>query len=761
MAKRSSTKTSGSRRKSSTPESQPTWDEQVIKAMRPWGREISGVVVFVAAMLTLFGLINLIRTPLITLWSNFWWLWLGWVAYPAAVYAAALGLYHALWRVEGTPYFSPARQIATGLLMLSILPLIHLALGTTLAESQLGQGGGRLGFALAEPIIYFFGNATAVVAYTALLGYSVVLLAEWTWADTLQAIRKLSYQLQRWAQTVAPNAVNPAPPPKPRPVIDRKKINKLKQRKVPLAHQRRKQARQAQAPVKVKRNSPMLPSPDLLLKGGIHKLSPDEIEAKRQIIKQTLDDFSIPADVLPDPLIGPSVTQFAVVPGYDERQMPDGTTMRTKVRISKIAALDKDLALALSAPRIRIQAPVPGQGIVGVEVPNSTISTVRMGTIIESAAYQRIKGTMGISLGLDVSGAPIATDVTQLPHMLVAGQTGSGKSVFINAIISCLVFNNTPEDLQLVMIDPKKVELIRFNGLPHVIGKVETEGERAIGVLRWLMAEMDNRYEKLSAMGARNINSYNNKIKRMAHVNKMPYIVCLIDELADLMVQYGAELERGLCRLAQMARATGIHLIVATQRPSTDVLTGLIKANFPARASFAVASGTDSRVILDSVGAETLLGRGDMLFLGSDASSPKRLQGCFVSDDEIDRLVDHWKKAWTEPKPRTAPWDNLIERANFLEEKDDLLERAIALAQKHDSLSISMMQRRLRIGFPRAARLMQDLYEMGLVEDPKRGGTTRKSFVDENEEDPLKKFVAKHGEKYVDYPDKPDFDNLK
>jgi S-DNA-T family DNA segregation ATPase FtsK/SpoIIIE len=275
-------------------------------------------------------------------------------------------------------------------------------------------------------------------------------------------------------------------------------------------------------------------------------------------------------------------------------------------------------------------------------------------------------------------------------------------------------------------------------------------------VLRWLTAEMDERYQKLAAVGARNIISYNEKIKQYPDASKMPYIVTFIDELADLMVQYGADLERAICRLAQMARATGIHLIVATQRPSTDVLTGLIKANFPARTSFSVASGTDSRVIIDSVGAESLLGKGDMLFLGADASSPQRIQGCLVEDDEVDRIVAFWQEKYPERKS-LAPWDSMIERAEFLQEKDDLLERAVALAKKYDSISSSLLQRRLRIGYPRAARLMEELFDMDLVEDPTRGGRTRKSLVGEDSDDPLADFLRDHDEDYIDYPDKPDF----
>lgn len=284
------------------------------------------------------------------------------------------------------------------------------------------------------------------------------------------------------------------------------------------------------------------------------------------------------------------------------------------------------------------------------------------------------------------------------------------------------------------MVDPKKVELIRFNGLPHLIGNVEVEADRAVGVLRWLTAEMDRRYEMFTKLSARNINSYNRKVgKGKDGLRPLPYIAVFIDELADLMHTYPGDVERTLCRLAQMARATGIHLVVATQRPSTDVITGLIKANFPARLSFAVASGTDSRVILDTVGAEHLLGKGDMLFLAPDASGPARIQGVFMNDHEIEALVRHWQQAMPDYQPDPPPWDSLIARYALLDETDSLLEQAIEIAKKNDTLSTSYLQRRLRIGYPRAARIMEHLYEMGLIEDPKEGGKTRRTFVDEGD----------------------------
>jgi S-DNA-T family DNA segregation ATPase FtsK/SpoIIIE len=327
----------------------------------------------------------------------------------------------------------------------------------------------------------------------------------------------------------------------------------------------------------------------------------------------------------------------------------------------------------------------------------------------------------------------VAADLAGMPHLLIAGTTGSGKSVCITAIAACLMMNNTPEDLRLVMIDPKMVELVRFNGLPHLYGKVETDLERIVGVLRWCTVEMDRRYKLLEGARARDLDSYNRKARRRPGAEKLPRIVVLLDELADLMMMAPDQTERTLVRLAQMARATGIHLVVATQRPSTDIVTGLIKANFPARISFAVASSVDSRVILDTQGAETLLGRGDMLFLSAEASAPLRLQGAFVSDAEIQSLVEYWKaeaESEAEEQPERPaevrpPWEEILTRQAAPDESDDVLQRAIEVVKQTGNASASMLQRRLRIGYPRAARLMDELEELGIVGRSQSGGRTR------------------------------------
>ncbi len=720
------TKSKPSRRRKAPPTPPPTMDERIVDFLGKWRLEIFGGLLF------LFSIIVLLALPG---WNKAGWLiWMtsllkemfGWGAYIVCLTTAAFGLHLALRRVERPYRIRTAQIIGFELLFLTSLPLSHIITNATLADAHLGKGGGLFGWALSLPLIDFFGPFLTGLLYIALFTLGINLIIGTTWDDFLQFLKRLSDRLALLAQKIAPPGTETTPAPHTPEVIVDIGANSDDDHLVIIDNA-------ATQTVEIGQRDPRLPSIDLLEPGSNLSMTDAEIDEKKRIIEQTLADFGLPAEVTQIKR-GPAVTQFGVLPGYIEKPGPDGETRYAKVRVSQIASLQKDLALALAAPRLRVQAPVPGQGIVGIEVPNSTVALVRLRSIIESVEFQQHNSPLTVALGRDVSGAPIAVDLAKLPHLLIAGTTGSGKSVSINAFVSCLVFNNPPEKLKIIMVDPKKVELIRFNGLPHLIGNVEVEADRAVGVLRWLTAEMDRRYEMFTKLSARNINSYNRKVgKGKDGLRPLPYIAVFIDELADLMHTYPGDVERTLCRLAQMARATGIHLVVATQRPSTDVITGLIKANFPARLSFAVASGTDSRVILDTVGAEHLLGKGDMLFLAPDASGPARIQGVFMNDHEIEALVRHWQQAMPDYQPDPPPWDSLIARYALLDETDSLLEQAIEIAKKNDTLSTSYLQRRLRIGYPRAARIMEHLYEMGLIEDPKEGGKTRRTFVDEGD----------------------------
>ena len=475
-----------------------------------------------------------------------------------------------------------------------------------------------------------------------------------------------------------------------------------------------------------------LPPIDILDKPTEVKLDKDAIDQRAKLIEEALASYGVEAKVV-QINIGPTVTQFGVEPGWDKKYKEvkekgrNGSyeakveeVSRTRVRVERITSLANDLALALAAPSIRIEAPVPGAPVVGIEVPNTVFGSVALRGAIESAAFQKIRARSKLALGLGkgAGGEAVAADLTRMPHLLIAGATGSGKTVCLNSTVCCLLLHNSPDDVRFIMIDPKRVELVTFNGVPHLLAPVVVDTDKAIKALKWLNQEMDNRYRQFAKAGARNIEGYN---KDRAPGEALPYLVLLIDELADLMMTASDEVEHSLCRLAQLARATGIHLVVATQRPSVDVVTGLIKANFPTRISFAVTSHVDSKTILDMVGAEKLLGRGDMLYMPTEASKPKRLQGSFVSDAEIERLVYFWGNQ-QQIKVSSVDFDEVAGHPSGALRSigappDPLMEEAKRLAQEYRHISTSFLQRRLRIGYPRAARLMEDLQQSGLAEE--------------------------------------------
>jgi S-DNA-T family DNA segregation ATPase FtsK/SpoIIIE len=437
-----------------------------------------------------------------------------------------------------------------------------------------------------------------------------------------------------------------------------------------------------------------------------------------KIILDTLEDFDVPVRVV-HVETGPTVTQFGIEPLYTER-----AGQRRKVRVNRIVGLANDLALALAAPAVRIEAPVPGRPYVGIEVPNPDKSLVSMRGIVESTEMAK-GGTLVLPLGRNTAGHPVVLDLTKAPHMLIAGATGSGKSVCINTIVTGLLMKHGPESLRFVLVDPKMVELPGYNGIPHLYGKVITDVEHVMGALTWLLLQMDDRYQLFRDAGVRNVEAYN-QIMRKRKEAPLPFIVLVIDELADLMMTAADDIERQICRLAQMARATGIHLVLATQRPSTDVITGLIKANFPTRISFAVTSQIDSRVVLDTPGAETLLGRGDMLLMRPDVGKLTRLQGCFVSDEEINRVVHYWKTQAGDAPPLPAPWNSIMDQ---LGDDEELIQDAIDVLRNMRSCSTSMLQRRLGLGYPKAARLMETLEQRRVVGPDLGGGRGREVLL--------------------------------
>lgn len=733
-----------------TAEPQASLTTRLISRLQRFAWDVGGVLLLAFALMSLLALVlpELTRGAFLTWWSRQLWVWLGWGSLWMVIGLSALGLLLLRQRYNTTP--EEIVRVRWGrVFLIEAAAITSLALfsalgGSSIARAEAGLDGGRVGWALdylLSSLLSPFGLGAPVWRIMILGLVFVVLIAlgfglgAWllAWAkrqSDLEAARSLAEIDNTSAVSIAPIQMQSS-----QTIADPKK------KRAPLPPEYRKKLRveteEEAAPAQAGAvRDERLPPLDLLVNEQASRPDERDINMTAGLIEKTLAEFGIQAKVVGF-RVGPTVTQFAVEPGFVEKSpgSTEGEAARQKVRVSQISALGRDLALALSAERLRIEAPVPGRPFVGIEVPNSRTTVVRLRPILETEMFYRLNSPLAVALGRDVSGQPVVADLARMPHLLIAGTTGSGKSVCIAALTTCLVMNNTPEDLRLVMIDPKMVELVRFNGLPHLYGKVETNLERILGVLRWTVAEMDHRYRLLEASHSRNLDSYNRKVRRRRGEQTLPRIVVLIDELADLMMSTPEQTEPALIRLAQMARATGIHLVVATQRPSTDVVTGLIKANFPARMSFAVASSIDSRVILDTAGAESLLGRGDMLFVPPEASAPMRCQGVMVSDPEVERVITFWQKAIPENESELPPWEGLLSEEAVLADRDDLIEKAIQVVRESQRASASLLQRRLHIGYPRAARLVDELEELGIVGPPQGGGREREVLISREDGD--------------------------
>jgi DNA segregation ATPase FtsK/SpoIIIE, S-DNA-T family len=459
------------------------------------------------------------------------------------------------------------------------------------------------------------------------------------------------------------------------------------------------------------------PEMDYLMPPVSKKLSGEWLESQQSLLDETLHNFNVRAKVV-NVTQGPSVTRFEVQP-------------EPGVKVNKITNLSDDIKLSLAAKDIRIEAPIPGKHTIGIEVPNRESRPVCISEVIASPAFQESESALTAALGLDISGQPIVTDLSKMPHGLIAGATGSGKSVCINSILVSLLYKASPDELKLLLIDPKMVELAPYNRIPHLVSPVITDVKAATAALKWAVEEMERRYELFAHTGVRDIKRFNELAKRNKQYNDMlPYLVIVIDELADLMMMSPADVEEAICRIAQKARACGIHLIIATQRPSVDVITGLIKANVPTRVAFSVSSGVDSRTIIDGSGAERLLGKGDMLFLENGSSKPVRLQGTFVSDDEIDEIINHVREQ-REPD-YLFQQDELIKKAQVTEEEDELFFEACEFVIDQGGASASSLQRRFRIGYNRAARLMEMMEKSGVISES-RGSKPRDVLISESE----------------------------
>jgi len=467
-----------------------------------------------------------------------------------------------------------------------------------------------------------------------------------------------------------------------------------------------------------------LPSLEFLEKDKGQPTSGD-IKANINIIKRTLENFGIEVEMA-EVNVGPTVTQYTLRPAQG-------------VKLSRITALQNDLALALAAHPLRIEAPIPGRSLIGIEIPNRSVVLVRLRSLLERPAFEA-PSFLTFSLGRDVAGNPMFADLAQMPHLLVAGATGTGKTIALNNLIVSLLYRNFPQTLKFIMIDPKRVELVAYDGIPHLLTPVITQADKAINAIRWAVGEMERRFETLQEAAQRDIDAYNKSLTAEQKSQKLPYLAIIIDELADLMASHGREVEAGIVRLAQMARAVGIHLVVSTQRPSVEVITGLIKANITSRMAFQVASQVDSRTVLDMAGAEKLLGNGDMLFLAGNSAKPRRLQGAYLSDKEVKKVADYLRKV-------SSPEYNeelAVSRGSSTEKglglgltgsetDDELYEEARKVIIQANKASASLLQRRLRIGYARAARLLDLLEEEGVV-GPADGAKPREVFIDEGEQ---------------------------
>ncbi|MBP7133748.1 DNA translocase FtsK 4TM domain-containing protein [Patescibacteria group bacterium] len=632
------------------------------------------------------------------------------------------------------------------LFFLSLNPLVHVFSFPGIQHldvNVLRVVGGRLGEVIALPLTQVLGVAGSLTVLLGLFVLSILLmfnlnvqdiLAAWDWIrhallTLLEAISLPVKQFIRWrekrpARAAAaedlPSALSSSlPPPAMETEEDDEEEEELdeameaapgEEEDEEVDEEEEEAEGDAVSPAaniliapKPKKRYPKVEIPFDLLDRRDQKPTSGDINHNREVVRRTLEKFGIPVE-MSDVSVGPTVTQFTLKPA-------DG------VKLARITTLHNDLALALAAHPIRIEAPIPGKSLVGIEVPNQSVATVGLREIFESKEFRERKSNLFFALGKDVGGKPWMADLSRMPHLLVAGSTGSGKSVCLNTMIMSFLYSNGPEDMKLIMVDPKRVELQVYNGIPHLVTPVITKTPEAVNALKWALREMDHRYDLLAKFNARDLLTYNSRAEE-----KIPYLAIIIDELADLMTTSASEIEGPIVRLAQMSRAVGIHLILATQRPSVDVITGLIKANIPGRIAFAVASATDSRTILDQSGAEKLLGRGDMLFSTSELGSPKRVQGAFISDTEISRVIDFIKSKY-EP----VDYDYaVVERAKsggsagggqgFSDEDSDaLLEEAREEILRAGKASASLLQRRLKVGYARAARLLDLLEQEGFI----------------------------------------------
>lgn len=767
--------------------------EGLKESLPPWINEVVGFAMIVFGILSFVSLFIASDALVAVTWADMLISLFGDGAVLIAATIFALGVVLWLPKAGIRIQLGSARLLALEIIFLSILAILHLLQSDSelRALARAGQGGGLIGWGLSYPFFWILGRSAALSVFAALIAICAVVATGLRRRHIVALFSRFGIRLKLFSETsrkaaapvqnaesqnlyrklaespgyrtrimrIRPNTDNPLDETNPsRQAADSSsaaverirpatatKGTPARTGESPQDHAASESAETAadtvepDAPSRMQADTLAGPLwidsvPDTRCLTSADMVMPDEREINHNamLIQNTLLEFDLETTVI-DVQVGPTVTRYALQP-----HKADGSD---RIRMSKIASYAKDLSLALAAKRLRLETPVPGTNYMGIEVPNKAPALVALRNVMESESYQRRKLNDGspllIPLGRNVTGEPVAIDLAQMPHLLIAGATGSGKSVCMAALATALLMQYTPDQLQLVMLDPKMVELSRFDGLPHLLGPVEIEQERIIGVLAWCAREMEGRYKLLEADGSRNIKMYNEKRQSPDAVEApLPYLVILIDEIGDLMLKHADDTERAITRLAQMARAVGMHLVIATQRPSVDVITGLIKANFPSRIAFSVASGGDSRVIIDRPGAEDLLGSGDMLFLSADAAAPQRIQGCFVSEEDSREVVARWRgeydkqvEAGNLPAKPAAPWERSLQRRKFLSDTDPMLEDVLKLVVDAGEASASLIQRRLGLGYPRAARIMDLLEELGVVGEELGGGRSRKVII--------------------------------
>ncbi|MFA5128986.1 MAG: DNA translocase FtsK 4TM domain-containing protein [Patescibacteria group bacterium] len=595
-------------------------------------------------------------------------------------------------------------------LVLSIESLLHLGFSydDPFSFAGLRSGGGYLGLILSYPLLISLGQVATILIIFAVFISSILLTFNTSlhtiaekgnfWRKIYQKIKLLFLGMKFSGKPQEETAENIEPGQEPAEASVTAAPS-FETKNLPAGAET--QPTPEMIPLVVKTERKKIDLPIDLLDDQSEKPTSGDIKTQMNIIQKTLENFGIIVE-MGDISVGPTVTQYTLKPA-------DG------VKLTKITSLHNDLSLALAAHPIRIEAPIPGKSLVGIEVPNQKVAAVNLKEILRAPEFKQRKTNLTVALGKDVSGKVWVSDLGKMPHLLVAGSTGSGKSVCLNTVIVSLLYQNSPDDLRLIMVDPKRVEFTVYNGIPHLLTPVITDTVKTVNALKWVIGEMDRRFELLSKHGKRDIGAFNRESGE-----KMPYLVLIIDELADLMAVAAAEVEAAIIRLAQMARAVGIHLILATQRPSVNIITGLIKANITTRIAFAVASNTDSRTILDTSGAEKLLGRGDMLYTCPDLGKPKRLQGALVRDHEIKKVIDYLKNQdepeYLEEVTQKPAFGISVPGLDLGNDSDDeLLSDAKEVIVQAGKASASLLQRRLKVGYARAARLLDLMEEQGII----------------------------------------------